>query len=86
MQYILTEEEMAEIKKTSKHEISLSRAKLQTLCTKIADEMPVKFWQNKEASPWGCKLTIEDNEGGEWYCDNCPVQTICPSDDKDYSK
>lgn len=84
MQYILTEEEYTELKAKQKHDIGLSVAKLQKLCTKIANEMPVIFWGRKEASPWGCKLS--DDHGDEWYCDECPVQSICPSTDKDWSK
>mgnify|MGYP003333244324 FL=1 len=84
MQYILTEEEYKELQKKRKHEIQLSRSKLQTLCTTIANEMPVKWgWsKDEEAKPWGCILTTEE----EWYCDSCPVTDICPNMDKHWSK
>jgi hypothetical protein len=87
MQYILTEEEYQALRSKQKHDLALSRTKLQILCTKIANEMPVKWgWsKNEEAKPWGCTLT-RANEGNEWYCDSCPVQEICPNPNKEYSK
>lgn len=90
MQYILTEEEYKALKSKQNHEIELSRKKLQILCTKIANEMPVVWgWNGPDPKPWGCKITIEENsEFGtdEWYCDKCPVAEICPSDEKEWSK
>jgi hypothetical protein len=87
MQYILTEEEYQALRSKQQHDLALSRNKLQILCTKIANEMPVKWgWsKDEEAKPWGCILT-RANEGNEWYCDSCPVQEICPNPNKDYSK
>ena len=87
MQYILTQEEYDALRAKQKHDISMSRSKLQRLCTRIADEMPVKWgWsKDEEAKPWGCLLT-RAKEGEEWYCDSCPVQEICPSDQMEYSK
>lgn len=91
MQYILSQEEYDDLKNAAQgRERSIKLAatkKMQALCTKIADTMPVKFWNNKEAKPWGCFLTVEKaNPDGEWYCDECPVQEICPSTRKPYSK
>lgn len=90
MQYILSEEEYAALKAAAHARLELNQKGLQALCTKIADEMPVKYWNNPEAKPWGCKITVEEQsekEGyfDEWYCDECPVQTICPAR-KSYSK
>jgi hypothetical protein len=84
MQYVLTQEEYDALRARQEHEIKLSRAKLQKLCTKIADTMPVKRDWNPdgEPAPWGCVLT----EKYEHYCDHCPVQEICPYDDKEWSK
>jgi hypothetical protein len=81
MQYILTEQEYDELVTTKKNKLALQEKELQELCTKIADTMPMRT----EASPWGCVLTVESN-GGEWYCDECPVQTICPKRYKHWSK
>ena len=91
MQYILTEEEYKTLKSKQNYEIELSKKKLQTLCTKIANEMPVvvRRWDSPDPKPWGCKITIEENSeygNDEWYCDKCPVQEICPSDNKEWSK
>ena len=86
MQYLLTQEEYDALRARQQHEIELSTKKLQTLCTKIADTMPVKWgWsKDEEAKPWGCVLTAAKNNE-EWYCDSCPVQDICPAD-KEWSK
>ena len=77
MQYILSEEEYKQLKTAQTHSLTLSKKKLQTLCTNISNTMPVKWgWsKNEEAKPWHCYLTEEE----EWYCDSCPVQDICPA-------
>lgn len=86
MQYILTEEEYnaLAVKKAWKTGLNVTEKKLQELCTKIANEMPVKWgWPSvSEPAPWGCILTEEQ----EWYCDKCPVQAICPCSDKEWSQ
>lgn len=94
MQYLLTEEEYKalhkRIREAEEKAPSISKKKLQELCTKIADTMPIKkSWDKKaDPSPWGCKITVEkDPENGyEWYCDDCPVQEICPYEYQEYSK
>lgn len=85
MQYILTEDEYKELssKKSWKTGLNVSEKRLQELCTKIANEMPVKWgWGGPEPKPWGCILTEDD----EWYCDKCPVQDICPHKCKEWSQ
>jgi hypothetical protein len=83
MQYILTEREYKALKNKQKLDIELQEAKLQTLCTKIANDMPIKWgWGSPDPKPWTCILTAED----EWYCDSCPVQEICPNEWKHWSK
>lgn len=93
MMYILTEEEYKQLQENRKREFNLTTKKLQTLCTKICNEMPVQWgWgQNKNDpeyfKPWGCILTPDKEDGdSEWYCDKCPVQDICPSKQKTYSQ
>ena len=93
MQYILTQHEYDALRKGQEKSIQLSEKKLQTLCTKIADEMPVKWgWGGPDPKPWNCKITLEtksdeeDEFSEEWYCDKCPVISICPSDNKGFSK
>lgn len=81
MQYILTQEEydaLTTVKK--KAEIAQTRT-LQRLCTKIANEMPVGSRIDCPPEPWGCIIGNPDN-----YCDDCPVQTICPNEWKSWSK
>jgi hypothetical protein len=85
MQYILTEEEYKALISKQEKQLNLSTAKLQKLCTKICNEMPVKWgWGGPDPKPWGCIIDHELDD--EWYCDMCPVQEICPSPRKSYSK
>lgn len=85
MQYILTEEEFETLQNKKTKDINLSKKKLQALCTKIANEMPVVWgWGGPDPKPWGCIKSTED--GDEWYCDNCPVTEICPEPYKHWSK
>ena len=84
MQYILTEEEYTALKTRQAYEYNLSRDKLQALCTKIAITMPIKVdWRSGTYEPWGCILAETAHSG---YCDECPVQAICPHEDKDWSQ
>lgn len=85
MKYILSEEEYNALKSEQELKIKLSEGKLQALCTKIADEMPIKVYWSDEKEPWGCLLTKEKADE-EWYCDHCPVQEICPQPGKEWSK
>lgn len=84
MMYMLTEAEYQELRSTRAEALRLQKEELQTLCSRIADEMPVKWgWGGPDTpKPWGCILTTKR----EWYCDKCPVQKICPNPSKDWSK
>lgn len=84
MQYILTESEYNDLRIERDLKINFDQEKLQTLCTKIANEMPVLWGWSKDEKPkpWGCMLTSEE----EWYCDSCPVKEICPYQFKEWSK
>jgi hypothetical protein len=88
MQYILDESEMEEIRKLRKDVKHLPTVEeLQKMCTKIADEWPISnYWDDENSlSPWRCMITERAN-GHEWYCDNCPVQSICPETDKEWGQ
>lgn len=83
MEYILSQEEMDEVNKLKTRVKTLpTLEKLQEICSKAANEWPIKYWGRKEAEPWGCILTAEY----EHYCDECPVQDICPYPHKEWSK
>ena len=88
MQYILDEFEFHSLKHNKETAIKLAKDKLQALCTKICDEMPVEWWGNPPiVQPWGCILTKdEDHPFEEKYCDKCPVTEICPYEHKNWSK
>lgn len=83
MQYILTQEELDELRRKRSFEIRESKGKLQKLCSKICDTWIVEEGWYK-GKVWGCILTKNKNE--EWYCDSCIVQDICPCDHKTYSQ
>lgn len=100
MQYILTEEEYKELKAAQELNVMVNKKKLQRLCTKIANTMPIFYWNKKEAEIWGC-IHNEEIESDKWedvtkpgkevmysseYCDECPVQDICPTEYKRWSK
>jgi hypothetical protein len=88
MQYILSEEEMKEVREREARSHRFpSIAILQEICTKAANEWPSwRGWDGKsDPRPWGCTLTYAD-EGRDHYCDRCPVQDICPNLHKEWSK
>jgi len=76
MQYVLTEEEYDALQNAVKHEKQRLQDTLENLCTRVADHEPVDWgWGDGEPpKPWGCVYTSD----GEWYCDSCPVQKVCP--------
>lgn len=81
MKYVLSQEEYDElVNRGAKREKALE-ATLQDLCTRVANSEPVKEgWY--AGKPWGCILSVEH----EWYCDDCPVQDVCPREWKEWSK
>lgn len=87
MQYILSEEEYKALVNAKVKLTKMSRVKLQSLCTKICNEMPVKWgWKGMDhPKPWTCIHTHKEDDC-EWYCDQCPVIEICPETDKNWSK
>lgn len=85
MQYILSEEEYTALKTAQSTQLKLGQKKLQELCSKICDTMPVNWgWDlgDPDPKPWRCILS----QPTEWYCDNCPVTEICPHPCKEWSK
>lgn len=85
MKYLLSEKEYQDLLKAKSQRLAVNDEELQTLCTKICNELPVFFWSNNTAKPWGCKIQ-EEEFGHEWYCDECPVQKICPNEFKEWSR
>jgi hypothetical protein len=86
MQYILSEEEYAALKAVQSTQLKLGQKKLQTLCSKICDTMPVHWgWGGPDPKPWSCILTRSPPDQ-DWYCDKCPVTEICPHPCKEWSQ
>lgn len=86
MMYILTEQEYQALKDARTARETKATKATQRLMTKIADELPVKWgWGGPDPKPWGCIITAEAR-GEEWYCDTCPVESICEYDYKEFSK
>ena len=84
MQYLLTEQEYNDLITRGKKAEEKQKEILQDLCTKVADHMPVLWGWSKDEKPkvWQCIHSVE----GEWYCDSCPVQKVCPEQYKHWSK
>ena len=77
MQYILTEQEYRNLCFARDQKTQAQKDRLQALCTKIANAMPVPVGDGLPV-PWGCMLDTPET----WACDNCPVQEICPAEKK----
>jgi hypothetical protein len=91
MQYLLSEAEYKALLKAKDEAEKAVKNKVQELCTMVADHMPVgpHDWQQKDAQPepWGCIITRSKMENTyEGYCDECPVQKLCPCGFKNWSK
>jgi hypothetical protein len=81
MKYVLSQEEFDELNQKNIKAAQALKDTLQDLCTRVANNEPVKDgWY--AGKPWGCVLTVEH----EWYCDDCPVQKVCPREWKEWSK
>lgn len=88
MQYLLSEEEYGKLVSRGAKAQDDIKHTLEDLCQKVCDHMPMVWtWGEGKINPkpWGCFKTVEVN-GGEWYCDDCPVKEICPESFKQWSK
>jgi len=85
MQYLLSEEELQELKDKATRNDQVNRENLQWLCTELAKHKPVTVgWKfDPQTEPWGCILDPETDPG---YCDHCPARELCPSNYKEFSK
>lgn len=81
MMYILTQEELDDLKNKKADQRIAEETVLQDLCTRVANsEILTEGWMKGET--WGCILSTDN----EWYCDDCPVQGQCPYPYKAWSK
>lgn len=89
MQYILTQSELDSYRDLEKRAYEHLHKIIQDLCIEIAEHKPIIVSRNKDMKPepWGCILVKHPkpmlNSG---YCDECPVNKICPYPDKEWSK
>ena len=80
MMYILTQEEFDALQEKSRRITKDAQEVIQQLCSRIADnEVSTSGWA--KGYSWGCVIT-KNNE----YCDECPVQDLCPHEDKEWSQ
>lgn len=86
MQYILSEEEYRALTAAQRAGKLEQTEKLQAFCTLAAQHIPiVRDWDSdKTPRPWGCILGPRQQNPG--YCDDCPVEEICPLVGKEFSK
>ncbi len=84
MQYLLTDKELEQFQNEERNRIKKHIKVLQDLCTQVCDLKPIDWgWgEPEDPKPWGCILTRKE----EWYCDQCPVQDVCPHPAKHWSK
>jgi len=87
MHYLLNEDEYKALalKGEWRTGLNVTEKRLQEICTRVANEMPIKWEWGRNLNPpepWGCILSKDY----EWYCDQCPVQDICPEPHKEWSK
>jgi len=83
MQYILTEEEYHDLADLPDKIVGQKNEIIQKLCIKIANNIPFRFWDNKEPRLWKCFLEADRGKG---YCDECQVRKVCPYPSKLFSK
>lgn len=87
MQYLLTSDEYEKLQAKVKEAKKAPNTKdLQEVCTLLADTFILtEGW--RKGHIWGCIITeAAKNDGGEWYCDECPAQKVCPYPHKEWSK
>lgn len=87
MQYILTQEEYDGLRRAQGVMQTNKQADLQKLCSAAANHIPIaREWApNEQPAPWGCILDRESpNYRG--YCDECPAQSVCPHEYKEWSQ
>ena len=90
MQYILTQEEYKALQnKDADVQLDLKN-EIADLCQEVASLRHVSnnFNGVKTNTPYGCIRNVHlSNEWPRaWYCDDCPVRTICTFTGKEYSK
>jgi hypothetical protein len=84
MKYLLSEKEYNELINRNKEKNIATELIIQNLCMRVAKYEPVDCWRNQPDGtpiPWGCVL-----DDSMEYCDECPVQDVCPNKFKRWSK
>lgn len=81
MQYLLSEEEMQEIRTAREQAARMPSLEALTNVVKyMACRMVVEPIDGQKARPHGC-IHVRDPYSPEWtidYCDRCPASGICP--------
>lgn len=84
MQFLLDENEYAELCDAPGLVQKSNQVTIQRLCILVANFKPIeRDWDKENSSPWGCILNEINNPG---YCDACPVSDECPHKGKNWSK
>lgn len=82
MQYVLTEQEYADLVRVKDNFKRGEEKKLQRVCTLAAVNTPLPdCWisNHGEIRSWGCILEDEESDSYIEYCDDCPSQGACPA-------
>lgn len=86
MKYILTEKEYNDLNQKISDISDMYFSTVQQLCTEVAVHKRIPLFGKKQAAlPWGCIIS-EDPDYRADCCDECPVLTLCPYEDKQWSK
>jgi len=83
MQYILTEEEINDLRNKKEKWDEAEKEELQNLCTLAAEHIPVLFDWTTPVSKGILGCILNKTTG---YCDECPSQEVCPYPHKSWSK
>lgn len=87
MKYILTEIEYNDLKSNRNKDHVKTEQLIFDLCRAVADHKPIIWgWGGDDPKPWGCMVTEYQEDGSEWFCDQCPVLNDCPFEVKKFSK
>ena len=86
MKYILTEKEYNALVNKVDNVTDQYFRDIQQLCIEVAVHKPLRIFGIDSASiTWGCILADDPEQQAE-YCDECPVNRVCPNENKKWSK
>lgn len=83
MEYILTEEEYDNLKQASKQAKLRPEETINALCKEVATWKQIKIEGLNYLASYGC---IQNDINNPEVCDECPVESICTYQHKEFSQ